>query len=64
MRNNGKREFREKCLRAGIDIKRAVQFRRKHIELTDEQVILYYNPYCYFNIQGEFIIVPIPDKRE
>ena len=56
--------FADKCKRANISYKSALFYRRKHSEQVDEQVILHFNPYCYYNIHGEFIIVPLPDKKE
>ena len=55
--------FADKCRQANISYKAALFHRKNHPELTDEQVILHYNPYCYFNIQGDFIIVPLPEIK-
>lgn len=55
--------FADKCRRANISYKTALFYRKNHPELTDEQVIQHYNPYCYFNIQGDFIIVPLPEIK-
>lgn len=34
---------------------RLKEYRRLHPELTDEQIIIYYNPRCYINIYGELV---------
>lgn len=38
-----------------VNYRQALRIRKKN-DLNIEQLIQHYNPYCYFNIQGEFII--------
>ena len=45
------------CKLAGIDYKEASLFKRRHPELTDEDIVIHFNPYCYYNITGDLIIV-------
>ena len=54
----------KKCKQAGISYKQVNKYRQRHPELTDEQLILHYNPYCYYNITGDFVIVPLPENKE
>ena len=46
------------CDNFGVNYEKAYRFKRKHPELTDEQVIIYYRPNCYINILGELITMP------
>lgn len=56
-------KFSKMCKQANINYDTALEYRKRHDNITDEQVILHYNPYCYYNIQGEFIIVPLPKSK-
>lgn len=53
--------LRKLCSMARIKPNTACAYKDDHPELTDEQVILRYNPFCYYNILGEFTIVPLPE---
>ena len=52
-------ELSQKCREAGINIAAARIYKYKHPELTEDEVIQHYNTKCYYNILGEFIIVPL-----
>lgn len=56
------KELRSMCSKAYVNYDRALKIRRIN-KLTNEQTIQYLNPYCYFNITGDFIIVPLPKSR-
>ena len=51
-----KTNFHILCDKVGVDYKKAYSYKRRHPELTDEQVIIYYKPDCYINLLGELVI--------
>ena len=53
--------FVDLCKKAGIDPVRAQNYKDRN-GLTIPEVIQYYNPYCYYNITGNFVIVPLPKE--
>ena len=48
--------FTQKCINAGISTGSALQYKSRHPELTDEQIIMYYRPDCYINWIGELVV--------
>ena len=55
--------FKQKCAAAGISYNAAAHYIRFNNGVTYDQAILKYNPYCYYNITGDFIIVPLPNNK-
>ncbi len=43
------------CNQFGVNYKKAYNYKRNHPELTDEEIIIHYNPDCYINIFGEIV---------
>lgn len=50
-----KSKFHILCNKFGVNYKKAYNYKRRHPELTDEQVIIYYRPDCYINWLGELV---------
>lgn len=49
--------FKEKCKTFEVNYKNALEFRRNHPELSDNQIIMIYNKKVYENILGELILI-------
>ena len=51
-----KTNFHILCDKVGVDYKKAYSYKRRHPELTDNQVITCYRPECYINIFGALVV--------
>ena len=50
-----KSNLRILCDKHEVNYKKAYNFKRKHPELSDVHVIIYYRPECYINWLGELV---------
>lgn len=50
-----KSELHILCDKLGVNYKKAYNYKRRHPELTDEQVIIHYRPDYWINWLGELV---------
>ena len=48
---------------AKVDVSKALNYMIENPSLPYTKAIINFNPYCYYNIQGEFIIIPLSQGK-